>query len=222
MGDVFLDTLESMKVMQIAMKAAGKGRAFDAKKVAGDFLNLQENFTACTIDNESVVVFLAGYCSYKIGHSSPCERCIALLSSEQTLTIALETGATKELDLSYINVLTRGRLQVPSKAVYAVAETAVKLAKCLTTTYHTQFLQTTHHQQLLHTLTVEYASALPETAPLRCGPCTDCGESLFQYLEGAALRMTNIMLNNFSKLTNNATKKPPPNKEDRQVTKYKE
>eukprot|EP00123_Amoebidium_parasiticum_P014474 comp22509_c0_seq1/m.34104 comp22509_c0_seq1/g.34104 ORF comp22509_c0_seq1/g.34104 comp22509_c0_seq1/m.34104 type:complete len:132 (+) comp22509_c0_seq1:542-937(+) len=82
-----------------------------------------------------------------------------------------------------------------------------------------KFLHAGSHRLLVHTLAVQHAKSRPETETIRGITCEECGEDTAQYLDGIAMRMTNILLNNYTK-ERNAKKKTPTNKPNRQTKKY--
>lgn len=214
-GSIAINSLKAVKQFNDGAKAS---RVFmDVQAQIRSLVGFQTAFEGTVLVNLNVITFLAGYASFKINRNVPCDLCRSRLVTDDPMEFDVEWATFPDdvIDTSYVAALSRGGLTMPSLAVYKTAETAIRVAHCLVAEeYVDQFLKNTNQRHLLHTLTVNYASKNILVAPLYGLPCVKCDSLPLQFMEGVAMRMTNILLNNYTK-ERNSTKKVPQNKKSR-------
>lgn len=214
-GIIAINTLKSAK--QFNDGAMASRAVTDVHAQIQALSGLQQAFQATVVINKNVITFLAGYTSFKMNRNVSCSLCRSLIVTDDRFQIDIDWAQLPEdvLDTSYVDALSRGGLLMPSPAVYYAAEAAVRIAQCLVgDQYVDKFLKMSNQRNLLHTLAVMYASSHTQVAPLCGAACAECETNPVQYLEGVAMRMTNILLNNYTKDRNSA-KRVPGNKKPR-------
>lgn len=157
---------------------------------------LEEDYLDNITCDESGLIYICGYASFKISTKIACKTCSTLIKKDD------ESGPND----SYFNSINRGGLSVPSDFVLAIAKHVIGISQALLSErYETLFLSTSCQKNTvckLSNLAVNLDNSIEVDLKQVC-ECGTSNETLALYVISI---IANIMLNNYTKMRNDALK----------------
>lgn len=139
-----------------------------------------------------VMVFIAGYVSYSVAGKLKCVLCTNRLSTSKNLNID-ETSNS-----NYLSLLNRGGLKWPTSFMLNVCVTVYKIFQCILNEFEDQFVRAHDQRNILLSICLKalYSEDMLEL-------CPDCNASTEKIHIFSIRTMSNIVLNNYTKMYNN-------------------
>jgi len=144
-------------------------------------------------DDMRVLVFIAGYVGRKVKLACNCTSCINEIVSQNQMACDIASD-----HLVYTSALDRGGLTWPNQTlVDVVVKIFMIFQRLLSTKYEKQFVNMPKHKALAIYLCMEMLKLQPGMDS-KC----ECGRSQMNLYKLCAVKMTNILLNNYCKRLN--------------------
>ena len=139
-----------------------------------------------------VIIFLAGYVSFKVSMKCECSICKTTLITNSDLICELHP------EVRYLKHLNRGGLKYPSSVSIEIGTQVYKIFQLLVSDrYNTLFLHSKSPKSLTKTLVLE--AMKPTYSDIKC----ECGKKLTELAEQCINIWVNIFLNNYTKIQTN-------------------
>lgn len=154
-----------------------------------DFLKILENLENYEEGiEESAVIYIAGYATYKVCNKLQCENCLNSLSEYNT-------------DDKYFQDLNRGGLRVSSDMILHLAKLVIHIMNGLVSSeFENIFLKQRDHKNILNYLTIEGLKNIDMLEVYWNSDCEVCSVENKKILSQFISIFSNICLNNYRKL----------------------
>lgn len=141
--------------------------------------------------DESAVIYIAGYATYKVCNRIQCENCLINLSQCST-------------DDHYFQDLNRGGLRVSSEMILHLAKVTIAIMNGLVSNeFENYFLRQRNHKQILNSLVIEAIKRIVLLEFYWNSECENCLVNNKKILLQFISIFSNICLNNYRKLKTN-------------------
>ena len=146
--------------------------------------------------DEHTLVYIAGYVAFKCSNKVACVECKCALVTDRTLTVD-EVNTDIEVDISYIQHVSRGGLKYPSYLLVLCGYRVYSVVQVLLSRkYEEKFLKVHDQRQLLCALSRECLVSVELSTAEVCS----CSSSRLSLFSKCVRVFANIFLNNYTKI----------------------
>ena len=151
-----------------------------------------------TTETLSVLIFIGGYVAHKTSNKLKCSDCITLIVKDKTLDIDCPEDVYK-----YLMIIDRGHLKWPQDILSVIIVNAFQIfQKLINVKYEDAFLKFSNPKNLLMQLTIEKS----EIIGINFSDACKCGNTLYNLIKQCLSGISNIFLNNYTKVRNDVKK----------------
>lgn len=168
----------------------------------------------------SSLFYISGYCAHSIiKFVNGCENCLIHITSNSDFSINFTDCESNSAQVSeYLKNLSRGALKQPSELLFEVSIQAYQIFnELISDEYEAEFLKTGRQRIILRELII---SNLEQHIEEINEKCILCNKTLMSILTRASHIISNIFLNNYSKIINNEVYSKNRDQSNRKLLKF--